>query len=509
MAKMTISRALALALSVAAIGKAAPAQTTPETPMTFTVKESPTDRRLQALLEDGDQTIYAAGQITPGTTKRFRDFIAAKRITQARVYFDSSGGSVVEGMELGSAIRELHFNTDVGAAVDSGEEAHSMCASACAYSYAGGESRFLNKGSGRLGIHQFSGDRKKAPMSETQIVSGLIVAYLTDMGVDAKAFTLAAMTEPDSILWLSPDDAEQLGFVNNGILPTQAEIKLVKMTPVLVLTQIRYDRKVKVGFGCLGATVLMDVGIDHPRDMPRDLRRLTSAYFEFDGQMALMKRGVGGADIHGREVHLSREIDEETQLRLLKTGTMRAWIETGAPYRWGGPIDLKDVHEKMDEFFRQCTSGETIAASAPSTPGPSGRHELIFVDMRREKDRAAIIFIDRPTIRRTGTMAQVAGYTAGVTAGKPFYVVSAYELDCAGLRVKKRLYSSSREGEALESQQGAWQAAMPATNDNRVLRYACGTEKMTDENTIRTADVFAVLRRFIDNKLYERDFGAK
>jgi len=502
---------LTLALGLIAIVDAALAQTTPETPMAFTVAESATDRELQALLDGGDQTIYAAGKITPGTTKRFRDFVTAKRITQARVYFDSSGGSVVEGMELGSAIRELHFNTDVGAAVDSGEEAHSMCASACAYSYAGGESRFLNKGSGKLGIHQFSGDRKKAATSETQAVSGLIVAYLTEMGVDAKAFTLAAMTEPDSILWLAPDVAEQLGFVNNGKLPTQAEIQLVNMAPVLVLSQIRYDRKVTVGFGCSRARVIMDVGVDNPRDMPRDLRRLTSAYFELDGQVALMKRGIGAAEINGAEVHIAREIDEETQMRLLKTGTMDAWLETGGPYRWGGPIDLKDAHEKMGDFFQQCASGQTITSAAPprSAPGPSGLHELVFIDMRPGKDNASILFIDRPTIRRTGTMAQVAAYTAGVAAGAPFYAVSSYEVDCAGVRTKKRTYLSTKEGEALESVQGIWEMAMPATNDHFVLQLACGTAEISRENTIRTADVFATLRRFIEKKMYEKDYGEK
>src|SRR5882757_4188503 len=122
---------------------------TSDKPMTFRLEpNTPAARSLHALLDAGDRTIYADGEITPGTTARFLAFVRTHHLTRARVYLDSPGGSVTDALEFGNAIRELHFNTDVGAEVDPGPEPTSICASACVYAYAGGEGRFLGKGSG-------------------------------------------------------------------------------------------------------------------------------------------------------------------------------------------------------------------------------------------------------------------------------------------------------------------------------------------------------------------------
>ena len=115
--KGSISAAIiALCFGLATAMVAAPSdarETVDDTPMTFVLADSPADRQRQDLLEGGDQTIYAAGGITSGTTKQFLAFVKAHNVTQARVYFDSPGGLSIEGMELGRAIRTLHFNTAV------------------------------------------------------------------------------------------------------------------------------------------------------------------------------------------------------------------------------------------------------------------------------------------------------------------------------------------------------------------------------------------------------------
>ena len=84
--------------------------------------------------------IFADGDIVPGTKDRFLAFLANYKLTRAAtVIFNSSGGSLMEGMELGDAIRARHFRTNVGTraaqppAIEPGK-----CINACIFSYLGG-----------------------------------------------------------------------------------------------------------------------------------------------------------------------------------------------------------------------------------------------------------------------------------------------------------------------------------------------------------------------------------
>lgn len=466
--------------------------------MTFALADSPADRQRQDLFEGGDRTIYATGDITEGTADRFRAFVKDHHITQARVYFDSPGGLTFEGMELGKAIRELHFNTDVGAQGDRGGKPSSICASACAYAYAGGEGRFLTAKSGLLGIHQFYSDRKKEPSRDIQAISGLMLAYLTDMGVDAHAFSLASMTAPEEMLILTPEDAEQLGFANNGSLPTTAEIELAQMTPLLMLTQAHYDRKVRLGFGCSVSRLHMEAEIESVRDGAPHVKGLTRAYLEFDNQPALIARGPRAAIFAEGAVHLSRVLDEENQTRLTRTAKASVWLENGDPDRWGGSIDLRGVQPQIKTFFRQCASGQRIA---PSLPPASKTQKLAILDLQRDKDRPLLALVDYGSIRRTGTSASAVSYLVGIREDGPYYMASSNSFDCAGLRIKALRYLSSREGAALESREGDWQPMLPGTPNEKLLKLACGTTTLA-AGSIRLGDAFSVMREFLDKKIY-------
>jgi len=73
---------------------------TSDKPMTFRLEpNTPAARSLHALLDAGDRTIYADGEITPGTTARFLAFVRTHHLTRARVYLDSPGGSVTDALD--------------------------------------------------------------------------------------------------------------------------------------------------------------------------------------------------------------------------------------------------------------------------------------------------------------------------------------------------------------------------------------------------------------------------
>jgi hypothetical protein len=77
-----------------------------ETSMSFSLKFD--------VLNENRAEIYASGEITQGTALAFDTYLKNNNITMATVYFDSYGGSLIEGITLGEIIRRKGFDTSIG-----------------------------------------------------------------------------------------------------------------------------------------------------------------------------------------------------------------------------------------------------------------------------------------------------------------------------------------------------------------------------------------------------------
>lgn len=159
--------------------------------------------------------IYAEGEIGPETDKAFERFLASEMIEGNQIVLHSEGGNLGAGVRLGRLIRENRLTSIVGEAerVAPGETLSGYagfptggtCASACAYAFLGGDTRKLSEGS-RLGFHQFyMGARGES--SSAQQVSGVLVSYLVDMGIDARIFARASSEGAKSMYWVDPEEA--------------------------------------------------------------------------------------------------------------------------------------------------------------------------------------------------------------------------------------------------------------------------------------------------------------
>jgi hypothetical protein len=97
----------------------------------------------------------------------------AKGGGEERICFNSPGGSVLGGLELGRAIRKLGFRTAVCTSVPDSAgyqiTAQGRCLSACVYAFLGGSTR--SAGSGALGIHRFYDSRGLSSSSKPQFSS--------------------------------------------------------------------------------------------------------------------------------------------------------------------------------------------------------------------------------------------------------------------------------------------------------------------------------------------------
>ena len=326
--------------------------------MSFSLADDQSTRMAQVLVA-GKLSIYAEGPIVEGDTERFLAFVRSRNVEAADVVLNSPGGSLVEGVKLGRAIRGLAFDTSIGSISRGSEgEGEGICASACAYAFAGGVLRYLSADRALLGLHQFaSAGGTGLSEGNAQFVSGMLVAYLTEMGVDANAFAVASSSEPDGMVWLDADDAELLGFVNNGVLPTQAEIQMVDMRPYLWIGQSKPGVDLRAILICGNHAILMQAALVTDAEQSAnwaDPEWVKRSYLEFDDHEALVRDSSSGAKAEGNSLWLLRELSQQDTRMLLSANDLGIWLDGFGAIRVGGHLDLRPVRSKIRDYVSQC-----------------------------------------------------------------------------------------------------------------------------------------------------------
>lgn len=301
-------------------------------------------------LHSGQYQVYAFGDVEDTDGERLRAFAQSKGIDWARVHFNSPGGSVFGGLELGESIRALKFDTAVGTAPEvSGRQEKAICASAAAYAFAGGINRFFRGEEGHLGVHRFYGDQSLSA-DDSQIISGMIVAYLRRMGIDPTLFSVACEADANGMVWLSDIEAQRLGFANNGTHPTTAEIKLMDGKPYLRLEQEHYNVTTRVLLLQEAGQFEMMAGIVTSEDAAAEHSGALRSYIEFDNEEVLCVEG-GGVSAHDCTVWLSRALDLDVLPRISESNVIGMWVENGGPFRWGTTLDLRPVRKELIDFI--------------------------------------------------------------------------------------------------------------------------------------------------------------
>ncbi|MGH6616480.1 hypothetical protein [Sphingomonas sp.] len=431
--------------------------------------------------------ILASGEIDDNAAARLRAFVKKQGITSATIYFNSPGGLLSQGMELGRAIRELRFNTNIG---HPGQEA--ICASACTDAYAGGVARFLNERSGLLGIHQFSSGRKPTRDTEwaVQVISAENIDYLAEMGVDARLFSLASSIDSNEIGWLPPEIALRLGLANNGTLPTVASIETYKMQPYLMVQQQHHDMLGRAIFFCLSGRLTISASLITTPDTARAWTAgPTLAYVELDGKLALPGTD---AEVIGDSVSFTRPLAPEMASRLVYTKTMAIRVQDKASSPHGQTIDLRPGVETMRSFFGQCLPG--------GLPASSGKvRDLVIASLSDQEGRRSVMMLDRASLSGVGKRL-VRGMTYAVTiAGKENIIFSSQaEFDCEARRSRNlamQFYDIS--GRPMDKVKTDWAGVAPGSNAEALLLTACGDRRPSEKTMMGDTDPFELIYIFI------------
>jgi hypothetical protein len=127
----------------------------------------------------------------------------------------SPGGQLNQAIIMGEIIRSRGLTTAVGLADASGHVRSAYCASACVLVYAGGKTRYGVEGS-MLGVHQFEATTPmRDPVADTQRTAGMVLSYVTRMGVSSSI--MEAMSATRDVRWLGAREAAAMNLVTDPL----------------------------------------------------------------------------------------------------------------------------------------------------------------------------------------------------------------------------------------------------------------------------------------------------
>jgi hypothetical protein len=168
--------------------------------------------------------IFADGDIEGTSAAGLTKVMEENRIPpNSTVYFNSPGGSLFGGMELGLLIRKYGLFTEVAkrgpTQTSYGFREYAklpgVCLSACSLAYIGGVFRWVGNSKSVYGVHRFYGD-SSLDADKAQIASSVIIQYIRDMGVDPALFTEMTKAGREEVNIIPWSKLGALNVVNSG-----------------------------------------------------------------------------------------------------------------------------------------------------------------------------------------------------------------------------------------------------------------------------------------------------
>lgn len=161
-------------------------------------------------------TLAVSGRIGAAAATWFRAALDDAKLAAGDVVsFSSPGGDLEQALIIGEIIRARGLLTAVASIDGAGRLEPSYCASACVLAFAGGAGRLGIAGS-KLGVHRFTTKATgENAVADAQRTTGILLGYLTKMGVTPSVLEL--MTATSDIRWLSVQQALELKLVTQAL----------------------------------------------------------------------------------------------------------------------------------------------------------------------------------------------------------------------------------------------------------------------------------------------------
>jgi hypothetical protein len=301
-------------------------------------------------------TIFLEGRIDEGAAERLRDELARREIESARVFLNSPGGLLLEGMELGRLIRRRGFSTYIGRQRENGADALAgSCSSACVFAFIGGVYRFALPQS-RIGVHRFSSiSPADADADMVQLVSAAIIKYIKEMGVDVDLFDRMSRRGKEQILILSERDLLQLRVVNAGRLPAEWSIEASDGTLYLNGAQQTSSGMGAISFSCKDGQVLFRPIVDVNDDTAAAVDSVVRHSIKFGNWLDPLAQAVEPMSVQDGHASALFVLGQDQTSRLRGSASLGYAAQLGDLTSFVNfSVDTGGNVEKISEFLKSC-----------------------------------------------------------------------------------------------------------------------------------------------------------
>lgn len=238
-------------------------------------------------------SVYVDGELDGSEAQRLEALVADGKVTRySTVYFNSPGGSLFGGMELGRVIRKFGFNTGVAQRDETGEpvEGGAICMSACSLAFLGGVFRYFQDDD-YFGVHRFYSNEAFENEGEVaQVASAAIIRFLEEMDVAPAFFVEMTKAGARSMRMLDLSQMLRLNIANNGIGPTTWTVTASEPAFGKSILYLRGERNTSFGinkmlFFCSGngSGIAVHVIFD-PQGRTDEARLMRAISLEVDGE---------------------------------------------------------------------------------------------------------------------------------------------------------------------------------------------------------------------------------
>jgi hypothetical protein len=197
--------------------------------------------------------IFLDGPIDRKSLALVQDALEKAGDNGADVYFNSPGGNLLSGIEIGRLIRRHGASTILGKRRPGADLTilPAECYSACSLAFIGSVYRYSGTES-IYGVHRFASTTGPSDddLDMAQILSAAISTYIREMGVDPRLFDLMASTSKDEISVINSEEMKKLQIVNNGRQQSEWTIEANGGTQYLKGEQTTVYGAAKAIFNC-------------------------------------------------------------------------------------------------------------------------------------------------------------------------------------------------------------------------------------------------------------------
>jgi hypothetical protein len=183
--------------------------------------------------------VTLTGEIEEGDTQRIKAAISPYTVDNALFLFDSPGGSLMEGLEIGRFIQSLSYTTN--SQVGTLEKPGAICASSCVYAFLGADYRYLSEGA-LIGVHKFYSDDAGLTGADaldlSQSLTALIASFLLEARVSPTFLNDIVSASSGDMNWVSVDRLNQAHVLTQGIYSETVEYRNIDGRLVLSVEQI-------------------------------------------------------------------------------------------------------------------------------------------------------------------------------------------------------------------------------------------------------------------------------